>query len=881
MFGLNIKRRVLQPIAAHARMVSLLLLLPLVYACSGGSGAPTELRDGGGGGGGTVGIVSNIVYTGPDPRDQDVRDFKLFFWDEVVEEVIGCANCHMQGGQGTVKFARSDDINLAFDEALTVVNLADPGASAVVTRVANGHNCWSVDPDVCRDTLTNYITQWAEGVAATSSTTVNLTAPADHMPTGAINFPDTSTLFSTTVYPLLTTNCVSCHSDSAPVQVRQTPLFAHTNVDTAYEAAKTKIDLANADDSRLVVRLRDESHNCWSDCAANAAEMQTQIEALLPDTIEPVDPALVTSLALRLNADGIQASSGGRIETHVIAQYEFRLGSGSVVADRSTVAPLMPLTLIGDYEWLDNWGIQFRDGRAQASVNDSKKLYDELSATGEYTVEAWVFPANVTQDESARIIAYSGGNTERNFTLGQSLYNYDFLNRSSTTDGDGRPMFSTPDADEAAQAALQHVVLTYHPERGRQMFINGVESRAADPDPQGGGNLSSWDSDFAFILGNEVTGTSPWEGAIRFVAIHRRALSQSDVQINYDVGVGQKYFLLFRLATLDDHDNDPLTDPLVQELTGTPNSYLQFEVSQYDNYSYLFTNPTLRVLGADVMLQSLDIQGMRLGVNGKVSPVGQAYTQLNEQLLPANYDAELGYPINQRGMLVPLENGADLDQFFLSFEQLDVHSNVFVEATFDDPVFTGSGLENSDVAVRNFSELRETFAQITHVDSSTASVAATYDLVVQQLPSKEDILGFLSSHQMGVTQLAIAYCDAMIETKASRDLVGISLDEVDDPNIDDANAKTVAQWDSDFIDPMIEAALNTGLTVQPAAAAVKEQVHHLLFTDADGIAEIDAVSNPDPDGLARCVGGCADGVTALAAKAGCAAVLASSAVTLQ
>lgn len=862
------------------KVFAMALLLPILQACSGGSGAPTALPISNSGGD-SVDVLANVTYSGPDALNQDVRDYKLFFWDEVVEEVIGCASCHMEGGQGTVKFVRGDDINLAYNEALTVVNLADPGASAVVTRVANGHNCWSVDTNVCRDTLTNFITQWTAGAGATASTAVNLTAPADQMPTGAVVFPDASTLFGSTVYPLLTDNCVGCHSDTAPVQVRQTPLFAHSNVDSAYEAAKTKIDLSNVENSRLVVRLRDESHNCWSDCAANAAEMQAQIEALLPDTIEPVDPALVTSLALRLNADGIQASSGGRIETHVIAQYEFRLGSGNLVADRSNVNPLMPLTLIGDYDWLDNWGIQFRNGRAQASVNDSKKIFDELTATGEYSIEAWLFPGNVSQDDSARIISYSGSGSERNFTLGQSLYNYDFLNRSSTTDADGRPMFSTADADENAQAALQHVVLTYHPDIGRQIYVDGQLTRAVDPDPQGGGNLNSWDSDFAFILGNEVTGNSPWEGAIRFVAVHRRALSSSDIENNFDIGVGQKYFLLFRLATLFDNDGDPGTAPVVQELTDTPNSYLIFEVSQYDNYSYLFTNPTYRVLGADVMQQPLDIQGLRLGVNGKVTQVGQVFTQLDVQLQTANYDAEVGYPINSQGMLVPLENGPDIDQFFLSFEQLGIHSNVFLEATFDDPVFNGSGQENSAVAMRNYAEIRESFAQITGINSSTASVAATYNLVIQQLPSNEDILGFLSAHQMGVTQLAIAYCDAMVESKPARDAIGISLDEVDDPNIDDANAKSVAAWDADFIDPMITAALNTNLTVQPAASDVKDQLHHLLFTDADGIAEIDAVSNPDPDGLARCSGGCGDGITALAAKAGCAAVLASTAVTLQ
>ena len=399
------------------RIIFLLLSITL-YACSGGSGAPTESQQAAPEVGGAP-VAENVTYSGPDPRDQAVRDFKLFFWDEVVEEVIGCANCHMQGGQGTVKFVRNDDINMAYDAALTLVNLADPATSTLVTRVANGHNCWSVDATICSDTLTDFITQWADGIGATESTTINFTAPANQTPTGAIVLPEDVSLFSTTVYPLLATNCVACHSDSAPVQVRQTPLFAHSNIDSAYEAARTKIDLANAEDSRLVVRLRDESHNCWSDCAINAAEMQAQIEVLLPDDIEPVDADLVTSLALRMNADGIQASSGGRVETHVIAQYEFRLGTGSdVIADRSNVSPLMPLTLIGDYDWLDNWGIQFRDGRAQASVEDSRKLYDEITATGEYSIEAWVFPANVTQDESARIISYSNNTVERLYRQG-------------------------------------------------------------------------------------------------------------------------------------------------------------------------------------------------------------------------------------------------------------------------------------------------------------------------------------------------------------------------------------------------------------------------------------------------------------------------------
>ena len=51
----------------------------------------------------------------------------------------------------------------------------------------------------------------------------------------------------------------------------QSPFFASADVDEAYAAARSKIDLDNPANSRLVVRLRDESHNCWTtSCAANA-----------------------------------------------------------------------------------------------------------------------------------------------------------------------------------------------------------------------------------------------------------------------------------------------------------------------------------------------------------------------------------------------------------------------------------------------------------------------------------------------------------------------------------------------------------------------------------------------------------------------------------
>lgn len=77
--------------------------------------------------------------------------------------------------------------------------------------------------------------------------------------------------FEATVYPLTRANCVACHNAQAPAH-------ASSDVDTAHDAAYSKVNFANIPNSRLVRKLRDENHNCWSNCADNADEMQTAVE---------------------------------------------------------------------------------------------------------------------------------------------------------------------------------------------------------------------------------------------------------------------------------------------------------------------------------------------------------------------------------------------------------------------------------------------------------------------------------------------------------------------------------------------------------------------------------------------------------------------------
>ncbi len=795
---------------------------------------------GGCGGGADVTQNPNVAspgvatYNGPAPLTADIQSFMTALWQNVRPD-NRCGTCHEAGGQAPM-FAREDDVNLAYEAANTVVNLADPGASQMVAKVSGGHHCWlgsdSASLQACGDILTTWITNWASASGAVGARQISLQAPVLHDVGASRSFPDDSAIFAATVYPVLEDYCTACHSSSATGP--QQPFFADPDIATAYDAAKPKIDLDDPDNSRLVVRLRDEFHNCWSDCAANAAEMQAAIEAFQAQVpVTAVDPSLVVSKALALY-DGTVASGGNRFEVNQIALWEFKEGQGITAFDTSGVDPAINLTLSGDVTWVGGWGIDVKTGKAQGSTNASRKLHDLISATGEYSIEAWVAPGNVTQ-EDARIVSYSAGTTARNFTLGQTLYNYDFYNRSNFSDGNGDPRLSTADADEDLQATLQHVVVTYDPVNGRRIYVNGAFTE--DADPVAGGNLNDWDNSFAFVLGNEVSGDRQWQGVLRLVAIHNRALTEAQIRQNMDVGVGEKFFLLFSVA----------------DLVGVADAYIMFEASQFDSYGYLFQEPVFIVLSDNPPQLAIPIRGMRIGVNGVEATVGQAYVNLDTTI------GASGQVLHDVGTVIPLNRGPDTDEFFLTFEVLGSQTNVRTEPAPLVPPPPPDGTPQPDIGVRVFDEINATMAQITGFSPQNAAVRQTYETVKQQLPVVESIEGFLSAHQVAVAQLAIEYCNALVESGTLRSAFFPGFD---------FGQPAVTAFDSDaerdlVLDPLIARVLNVNVATQPSVASVKTELNGLI------------------DKLTACGGGCAADRTEVVVKATCAAALGSAGMLLQ
>ena len=759
---------------------------------------------------GAAPISSVNSYAGPAAGTHDVQAFALSFWNNV-RVANRCGQCHNATSPAQMpNFARSDDVNLAYAQANMVVNLSQPSASRVVVKVSGGHNCWLADNNACGQILTTWISNWA-GAAGSATTQVKLTAPTIQSVGQSKNFPADSSSFSTTVYPLVSKYCSRCHSSGATVP--QSPYFATTAanpsdaaavaaaINQAYQAALPKMDLNTPANSRFVVRLGTEFHNCWTVCSDNSAQMLAAITAFSNSVaLSSVDPALIVSKALNLT-QGTVASGSNRFDQNVIAKYEFQSGSGTTAYDTSGVDPSADMVLSGPVAWAGGWGINVAaGGKAQAPTASSQKIHDLIEATGEYSVEAWVAPASVAADNSY-MVSYSGGGMARNFTLGQTKQSYDFMLRDSGSDLNGMPQLMTPATALLLQASLQHVVLTYDPVNGRQIFVNGVSAGVTDP--QKGATIANWDPTFALVLGNEVSGGNPWTGLIKFVAIHNRALTPAQIAQNFKAGVGQRYFMLFNVASV----------------TGVSQAYVMFTVSQYDTYSYLFSTPTFVSLDPTVKPDGIMVKGLRIGVNGAIPSVGQAYIPLNTTVTAANYTAQ-GEVLSPVGTVIALQNAAT-DQFFLSFDQLGTQTNVIVEPT---PV-PSAAIDQAavaDVGVRTFAQINSTLASYTGVPTSQSAVSQTYRAVQQQLPATPTLEGFLASSQVGIAQLAIQYCSVMVNTPALQAQMF--------PGADFSNGSllTTSNGITSVTTPLAAKVLGSGLNSAPSASSVTQELNALV-----------------------------------------------------
>ncbi|WP_437674117.1 hypothetical protein [Sorangium sp. So ce131] len=113
------------------------------------------------------------------------------------------------------------------------------------------------------------------------------------LPPGSFDRAVSLKAFQETVYPLLLDNCSGCHSTSTDAQA---PIHADLNPELAHEYALTRVNFRKPVDSKLVVRMGIDRHNCFGrDCKDANAQMLAAVEAwaaavapTLPETPRPI-----------------------------------------------------------------------------------------------------------------------------------------------------------------------------------------------------------------------------------------------------------------------------------------------------------------------------------------------------------------------------------------------------------------------------------------------------------------------------------------------------------------------------------------------------------------------------------------------------------------
>lgn len=626
-------------------------------------------------------------------------------------------------------------------------------------------------------------------------------------------------LFAQTVYPLLRNNtCVTCHFGGGIGK----PDIAHPDVAVAYQQVvnNQKVNLNNPANSRLVLRLRVDNHFCFGGvqtCEADAMVMQTAIEdwaALAIASAPPPDDGMqrVTS-GVTSFAQG-QAGSSARVSDSVIALYTFSEGAGNVARDTSGVGTPMDLT-IQNMQWSETGGLTNINGKAEATVTASRKLFNLITPVNQYTIEAWIQPENTAQSGPARIVTYSNGTSLRNFTMGQVGSRYAYRNRSSETDNNGTPNLEAQDPPVTTE--LQHVVMTYHPASGRNVYIDGVLGASEDQP----GNLDNWDDGYQFVLGNETTNNRLWKGTFKMVAIHNRALNGAEVQQNFDAGNGTYTVLRFD----------------VSNSVGEP-AYIELQAAELDEHSYVFTTPTMVTNAVAV-----PVRNIRIAVNNSIPVAAQAFRDVDTFVMQS------GQQLSPQGAVIPKDLGVDMDQFHLEFELLGAQTGLAEVPAAAAPPAVGEAAMVPDSGIRTFSQVHDTMSVLTGISQGNGTVRNRYEELRDQLPATADMLAFAGAQQIAIQRLAVTYCGEITRSNTRCN------------NFFGACAVANANDKTRIANLLYDRFIGDGLVNQPARAGVSAEVVDMF------------------DDLA-CANGCTDDAARTALQATCSAVLSSGAMTI-
>jgi parallel beta-helix repeat protein len=227
--------------------------------------------------------------------------------------------------------------------------------------------------------------------------------------------------------------------------------------------------------------------------------------------------------------------SDNRVTQDLVALYEFKEQQGREVRDTSGSGDPLHLHIKDEsrISWTEE-GLVVNEPVLITTERPAGKIIAACRQSNEITLEAWIRPANVTQDGPARIISISSSKTQRNITLGQGMHGnrpadlYMARLRTTQTSTNGLPAIISPPG--TATNNLTHVVYTRGKNGQAILYINGQDRGVLNI----GGDFSSWDDQMPLLFGDEVSEDRPWLGLFHLCAIYSRALTPAEVLHNFE-----------------------------------------------------------------------------------------------------------------------------------------------------------------------------------------------------------------------------------------------------------------------------------------------------------------------------------------------------------